>query len=225
MFIHIYLYFTANHRGRGGPSRSWWSTVRSIPDNARGVQPLSTRSIVMERPSDRDDFPRSRKMVHGGSEVDGRNLARRSVPRALMRNRKIRPPIRNIIIVYFKQIYFMCFKELLLSTYPLARACQDRAGSPSRRCKVPCTRGCCSADTARRSRSPRPIPGPRCSSRPPDRRSARWCGCRRRHAAAGICPGSRSHGGCLKRRNTCIFVYKINNSFTALKDVATLSRA
>ncbi|KAH3786039.1 hypothetical protein DPMN_164139 [Dreissena polymorpha] len=48
-----------------------------FPDNARGVQPLSTRSIMMETSSDRGDLPRSRKIVHGGSEVDGRNRARR----------------------------------------------------------------------------------------------------------------------------------------------------
>ncbi|KAH3844773.1 hypothetical protein DPMN_087035 [Dreissena polymorpha] len=33
---------------------------------------------MMETPSDRGDFPCSRKIVHGGSEVDGRNSARRT---------------------------------------------------------------------------------------------------------------------------------------------------
>ncbi|KAH3824953.1 hypothetical protein DPMN_126813 [Dreissena polymorpha] len=43
-----------DHRGLGD----------RFPDNARGVQPLSTRSIMMETPSDRGDFPRSRTIVH-----------------------------------------------------------------------------------------------------------------------------------------------------------------
>ncbi|KAH3738988.1 hypothetical protein DPMN_045632 [Dreissena polymorpha] len=51
-----------------------------FPITPRGVQPLSTRSIMMETPSDRVDFPCSRRIVHGGSGVDGRNRARRSVP-------------------------------------------------------------------------------------------------------------------------------------------------
>ncbi|KAH3785765.1 hypothetical protein DPMN_163859 [Dreissena polymorpha] len=73
MFIHIYLYFTSNHRDRGCPP------CDRFPDSDRGVQPLSTRSVMMETPSDRGDFPRSRTIVHGGSVVDGRNRASRSV--------------------------------------------------------------------------------------------------------------------------------------------------
>ena len=74
--IHVHSHLPVFHRE---PLRPRWSTaITRFPDNARGVQPLSTRSIMMETPSDRGDFPRSRKIVHDGSVVDGRNRARRS---------------------------------------------------------------------------------------------------------------------------------------------------